>query len=73
MPSPPLICVVSDFRLSTILPGLSGIFRQVPSITPRATIGAKFLWRVGSCDLVCGRRESFTLGCVLPFSAHRTF
>jgi hypothetical protein len=56
-----------------ILPGLSCIFREVPSVTPGASIGAKLLWRVGGRDLVCSRRESFTLGCVLPLSADGAF
>jgi hypothetical protein len=28
---------------------------------------------MGGCDLVGGRRQGFTFGCVLPLAAHRTF
>src|SRR4029077_2599181 len=70
-----LLLLVSSpiIRLSMILPGLSCIFREVPSVTPGASIGAKLLWRVGGRDLVCSRRESFTLGCVLSLSADGAF
>ena len=59
--------------LSTILSGSPCIFREVPSVTPGASIGAKLLWRIGGRDLVRSRRESFTLGCVLPLSADGAF
>jgi hypothetical protein len=28
---------------------------------------------MGGCDLVCGRCQRFTFGCVLPLPADRTF
>ena len=60
-------------RLSTIRPGSSFLFREMPSVTPGAQIGTKFFWRIGGCDLVRGCRQSFTFACVLPLAADRTF
>lgn len=60
-------------RLSLIFPGLSCVFREVPSVTPGALIGAKLLWRVRGCDLMRGCRQSFAFGRVLPLSRDGAF
>src|SRR5216684_341772 len=45
----------------------------MPSATPGALIGSKFLWRIGGRNLVCGCRQSFTFRCVHPLPADRAF
>jgi hypothetical protein len=59
--------------LPTIFPSAPSVFRQMPRFAPRASIGAKILWRIGGCDLVRGGGQSFAFGYVLAFPADRAF
>jgi hypothetical protein len=49
------------------------IFCDMPSVTPRATIGAKIFWRIGGGDLVSGCGQCFAFGGVLAFAGYRAF
>lgn len=49
------------------------IFRDVPGVTPRATIDAKILWRIGRGDLVSGGGQCFAFSGVLAFAGDRAF
>jgi hypothetical protein len=60
-------------RLSTILPGSFCIFREMPGVTPVASIGTWSLWRIGGYDLVCGCGQRLTFARVLPLPTDRTF
>ena len=58
---------------STILRGSPCILGEMPAVAPCARISPKLFRRVRSCDLMCGSRQSFVFGCVLPFSGDRAF
>jgi len=59
--------------LPAILSLSSRILREMPRVTPGATIGAEVFGGVGGGDLVRGCCQRFTLGCVLAFSADGAF
>ena len=62
---------ISVPKLVAALAGLGLVLGEVPGITPRAEIGAKFLGRVSCGDLVRGSGQSFAFGFVLPLASYR--
>jgi hypothetical protein len=62
-----------DSSFSAMFLGFSGIFGEMPSVTPGAEIGAQIFWRVRGRDLVCGSGQGFAFRCVHALPAYGAF